>query len=126
MSTIDVAHALRLIIIFREEERRVGVIGGVVKEQLVDRAQKPLRLMPSDSALAAQIRLQIGHKESAGNSLPCDVAQHQPHPILTQVEEVIIVATHLRSLNADARVIQRSEGRKSLWKESGLHLPGNL
>src|SRR5271156_1382518 len=82
--------------------------------------------MPSDSALAAQIGLQVRHQESAGDSFSCDIAQYQPHPILTEMEEVIIIATYLAGLNADARVIQCSEGRKSLWKESGLYLLGNL
>src|SRR5580765_1292051 len=100
MSTVSVAQALRLVVIFGKEEGGVGVVGGIVIEQLVDRSQKPLRIIPCDRTLAAQVRLQIRHQEGASDSLPCNVAEHQPDPLSAQVEEVIVIASHLARLTA--------------------------
>ena len=85
-----------------------------------------MRVLEGNDALAAQIRLQIRHQQSAGNSFSGDVAQHQRDPILTQMKEVVVVATDLASLNADARIVECFQGWKGLGEESGLHLLGDL
>src|ERR1039458_9030614 len=64
MPTIRVTQAPRLVVVFGEEERGVGAVRCVFVEELVDRAQEALRLIQGNGALAAQIRLQIGHQES--------------------------------------------------------------
>ena len=43
MAAVDVAHALRPVVIFGEEERGIGTVAGVVVKQLVDRSQQALR-----------------------------------------------------------------------------------
>ena len=77
MPAIGVAQAARLVVVFGEEERGVGAVGRVLVKELVHRPQEALRLIESDGALAAQIRLQIGHQESGGDSLSGNVADHQ-------------------------------------------------
>src|SRR5271166_6031472 len=82
--------------------------------------------MPRDGALAAQIRLQIRHQQRTGNSFSCNVTQHQPESILTQMQKVVIVSTDLVGLNAYTPIVECSQGRKALREQSGLYLFGNL
>src|SRR5579862_247813 len=126
MSAIDIAHVSRAVVIFREEERGISVVGGILVEQLIHGLQQLPRIIPHDRALAAQVRLEIGHEQSTSNSLPSDVAEHQADSILAEIEEVVIISSDLSSLDADACVIQGFERRKVLGKESRLHLHGNL
>src|SRR6266852_2028212 len=100
MSTVSVAQALRLVVIFGKEEGGVGVVGGVVIKQFVDRSQKSLRVIPCNRALASQVGLQIRHQQSAGDSLTCNVAEHQADPLPAQVAEVVVIAADLASLTA--------------------------
>ena len=74
MPAIGVAQAPRAVIVFGEEERGVSALNGVLEKELVHRFQKPLRMFQSGGALAAQIRLQIGHQQSRGDSFARDVA----------------------------------------------------
>src|SRR6266481_9707265 len=68
MATVGVAQALRLIVIFGEEERGIGAVGRVLIKQVVDAPQQTLWLIQSDRTLAAQIRLEIRHQQSTGDS----------------------------------------------------------
>src|SRR5437879_13911877 len=68
MAAIGVAQAAGGVVIFGEEESGESAVRRVVAEKLVHRTQEALRLIESESALAAQIGLQIGHQESGGNS----------------------------------------------------------
>src|SRR5215470_19118614 len=68
MPAIRVAQALRMVIVFGEEEGSVGAVGGILAKELIHGSQEALRLIQSDSALAAQVRLQVGHQESGGDS----------------------------------------------------------
>src|SRR5207249_9259688 len=70
MPAARVAQAPRAVVILGEEEGGVGVVGGILVEELVHRAQEALRVIASARALAAQVRLQIGHQQSGGDSLP--------------------------------------------------------
>src|SRR5712692_10970951 len=125
MSTVSVAQALRLVVIFGKEEGGVGVVGGIVIKQFVDRSQEPLRVIPCNRALASQVRLQIRHQQGARDSLTCNVAEHQADPVSAQVEEVVVIASDLASLTAETRVFESLQGRQGLWEQSRLHLLGN-
>src|SRR5579863_7132681 len=116
MPAIGVAQASRSIVIFGEEEGRISAIGRILVKKLVHGAQKTLRLIESDRALAAQIRLQIGHQKGGGDSLSGDIADHQSKPLAAQIQKVVIVAAHLASLNADAGVLEGGERRERLGK----------
>src|SRR5256885_190984 len=122
MSTVGVAQALRRVIIFGEEQSCVRVVGGILIKQLIHRSQQPLRVVPGNGTLAAEVRLQVGHQESARDALPCNVAQHQSNPLSSEVEEVVIIASDLASLAAESRIFQRPQSRETLWEESCLHL----
>ena len=47
-------------------------------------------------------------------------------PFPTEVEKVVVIATHASSLHARACVLQRAQRRQPLRKESRLYLRGNL
>ena len=126
MSAVDVAHTLRPVVIFGEEERGIGTVAGVVIKQLVDRSQKSSRVLQGNDALTAQIRLQIRHQKGPGNSFSGNVAEHKREPVLTQMKKVIVIATHLAGLNADARIVECFQGWKGLGEESRLHLFSDL
>src|SRR6266568_2123807 len=68
MPAARVAQAPRAVVILGKEEGGVGVVGRILVEELVHRAQEALGLVASARALAAQVRLQIGHQESGGDS----------------------------------------------------------
>src|SRR5438105_10101437 len=74
MSTVGVAQALRLVVILGKEERRVGILGRVFIKQIVYGLQQSLWLIQRDGTLTAQIRLQIRHQESTGNSFSRNIA----------------------------------------------------
>src|ERR1039457_6451474 len=98
MPTIRVTQAPRLVVVFGEEERGVGAVRWVFVEELGDRAQEAWRRTQGNGALAAQIRLQIGHQESPRDSFSRNVADHHPEPVPPQTEEIVVIATHLASL----------------------------
>ena len=68
MAAIGVAQAPCGVFVFGEEECREGTVGGVIAKKLVYRTHKAPGLIEGDGALAAQIRLQIGHQKSGGDS----------------------------------------------------------
>src|SRR5882757_2741124 len=122
MSAVRVAQSARAIVILAKKQSGIGAVGSVVIKQLVDRVQQTLRLVPCNDALAAQVGLQIRHQESAGNSLPGDVTQHQTESFLAQIEKVVVIAPDLARLNTSAGILEGFQHRKRLGKEPGLHL----
>ena len=68
MSAVGITQALCLVVIFGKEEGGIGVLGGVVIEQIVYGTQELLWFIQRDSTLAAKIRLQVRHQQSTGNS----------------------------------------------------------
>ena len=78
-------------------------------------------MFQSDGALAAQIRLQIRHQQSRGDSFARDVADHQPQALLTEIQKIVVIAAHLAGLDANARIIERAKGRQRLREKPGLH-----
>src|SRR6266481_6018921 len=122
MSTVSVAQALRLVVIFGKEEGGVGVVGGIVVKQVVDGSQQALRIIPGNDALASQVRLQIRHQQGASDSLTCNVAEHQADPLSAQVEEVVVIAADLVSLTAETRVFECFQSGERLREQSCLHL----
>ena len=53
MTAIRIAQALQLVVIFSEEERGVGIVGGVLVEELIDGLQQALRLVEGCGQLSA-------------------------------------------------------------------------
>jgi hypothetical protein len=126
MPAIRVAKAPRCVVIFGKEERGVGAIGRIFVKELVHRFQEALRLVQSYRALTTKIRLKIGHQKSRGDSLPCNVADYQPEPLLTQVQEIVVIAANLARLNANTRVLECAQKWLRLGKEPGLDLGCNF
>ena len=85
MATVRVAQAASRIIVLGEEKRGEGAVRGVLAKKLVHRTQQALRLIHGDSALAAQIGLEIGHQQCSGNSFTGYVANHETEPLAPQV-----------------------------------------
>src|SRR6267143_2051686 len=100
MTAIGVTQATRSVVIFGEEQGGESAVGSVVAKELVHGAQETLRLIQSDGALAAQIGLKVGHQESGGDSFSGDVADHEAKPLLAEIQEVVIIAADLESLDA--------------------------
>ena len=61
VAAIGEAKDARGVVIFGEEERGVGAVRGVFAEELIDRAEQMIGLVPGDGAEAAQVGLQVGH-----------------------------------------------------------------
>ena len=57
MPTIRVAQPSRPVVVFSEEERGVVAVGRILVKLLIDRLQELLRLICSNRALAAEVRL---------------------------------------------------------------------
>src|SRR4051812_49359110 len=126
MSAVGIAEALRLVVVFGEEERGVGTLSRVVIKQLIDRSKQALRVVQRDDSLAAQVGLQVRHQKSGGNSLACDVAQDESDAILAEMKEVVVVAADLASLDADSGVVEGPQWWERLRKEARLDLFGDV
>jgi hypothetical protein len=70
-------------VIFRKEQGGVGTFGRILVKKTVHGFQGAHRFIESDIALAAQVRLQIGHQKSSSNSLPCNIGNNYPEPVFT-------------------------------------------
>ncbi len=77
-------------------------------------------------ALHAEIRLKISHQKCSRHSFTCNIADDHAEAISTKVEEVVVIATNLASLDARTRVFDCSNRWKSLREEPRLHLLGNF
>ena len=105
---IRVAQAPLHIAVFGKEEGGIGAIDRVFVKQLVGRMQEALRLIRRHDALAAQIRLQVGHQERGGDTFSCYVPNHQPQPVAAEIEEIVVIASYRASLKADPRIFEAS------------------
>ena len=77
MAAIDVADAAGKFVVLGEEERGERAAGRVFAEELIDGAEKVLRVVTRDGALAAKIGLQIGHEQGRGDPFAGDVADDE-------------------------------------------------
>jgi hypothetical protein len=114
------------VVIDGEEESGVGVVGGAVEEQLVDGVEKAREIVKRDGVAAAEISLEIGHQQSAGNSLPGNVGKNQGKARGTEIEEVVVVAADLARLHAGSGVFERGERRTDLREKTELDVAGNV
>src|SRR5262249_16814372 len=126
MAAVGVAQTSRAVVVCAEEQAGVGILGGVLVEQIVDRPQKSLGFVQSRSVLGTQVGLQVGHQWSGADSLPGNVAQHQPQPVRAESQEVVVVAPDLAGLDANTGVVETPQGRHSLREEPELDLFGDL
>jgi hypothetical protein len=106
VTTIGVFDLAGHVVVHGDEERGIAVVGGAVKEELVDGTEETRKIVESDGVAAAQIGLQIGHQESAGNSLPGDIGENESKARGAEIEEVVIVAADLARLHAGSGVFE--------------------
>src|SRR5579883_570468 len=126
VAAIRIADAAGSVVILGEKERGEGSVGRVFEEKPVDSAQQTQRIIAVDGALAAQIRLEIGHKERGGNAFSGNVADDEAQAIVDEAEEIVVVAPNLAGLLADAGVVERRELREILRKQARLHALGDF
>src|SRR5712692_10895408 len=69
---------------------------------------------------------QVGQQERGGDPFAGDVCDDEAEATFAEVEEVVIVAADLTSLDADAGVFESSEGREGLREQPGLHVLGDF
>src|SRR6266436_7084053 len=126
MAAADVAEEASGIIVFGEEKSSEGAVGSVFAEELVHGTQKMIGLLLGNGAEAAKIGLQVGHQERGGDSFAGDVCDDEAEAVLAEVEEVVIVAADLASLDADAAVFESGERREGLREQTRLHVLGDF
>src|ERR1700737_2059678 len=100
---IGVAQALIFSVLIQQKQGDVGALCRISVKELVHGLESAHRLIRIDRALAAQVRLQIGHRS---NSFAGDVANHQGEPLFPKAQKIVIITTHLASLNAGARIVE--------------------
>lgn len=114
------------VVVDGEEESGVAVVGSAVKEKLVDGIEEAREIVESDGVAAAKIGLEIGHQQSASNSLPGNVGENEGEARGTEIEEIVIVAANLARLHAGSGVFESSERRTDLRKQAGLDVAGDI
>src|SRR6266849_1124776 len=73
--------------------------------------------------MAVAVPCGAGTGRSCSSSAPIrstfagNITDHQPEPLAAEIEEVIVIAADLASLDADTRVLERGQGRKRLREE---------
>src|SRR5713226_8579704 len=102
MAAIGVAEQTSRVVVFGEEKSSEGTVGSVFAESLIHGTQEMVGLLLGDGAEAAQIGLQVGHQERGGDPFAGDVCDDEAEATFAEVEEVVIVAADLTSLDADA------------------------
>src|SRR5580698_7892363 len=122
MPAIRISQASRGVIVLRKKDGGVRAVHRILVEELVHRLQEEFSLFAGEGKLAAQVCLKIRHQQRGGNPLAGDIADQQSEPPLSQRKEIIVIAADMTSLNADASVVERLQGRKRLREEPRLHL----
>ena len=125
MAAVDVADAARGVVEFREEQRGEGSVGSIFAEELIDGAEQPAWI-DGHGALAAEIRLQVGHEQRGGNAFARDVADDQAKTLFAQMQEIVVIAADMASLAASTGKLQRWQGGKRLREEPRLNLFGDF
>jgi len=77
-------------------------------------------------ALAAEVGLQVRHEKSSSYAFAGDVADDEAEPPLADIEEVEIIASHLASGKAQARVFESLGLGMDLRKKARLYLLGDF
>jgi hypothetical protein len=72
------------------------------------------------------MRLEIGHQQGGGNSLPHNVADHQPELVPAQFKKIVKIASDVASLDADRRIFQGRKRRPFLREKPGLYVTGKF
>jgi hypothetical protein len=126
VAAVGVAESAGGVVVVGEEDGGVGAVGGVLEEETVDGLEEELRLVAGEGVLAAEVGLEIGHQEGGGDALASDVTDDETEALVTEGEEVVVVAADVAGLDADAGVVEGVEWGKGLGEEAGLDLLGDL
>ena len=126
MAAVGVAEAAGGVVVVGEEDGGIGRVGGVLEEEAVDGLEEELGFVAGEGELAAEVGLEIGHQESGGDALACDVADDEAETLVAEGEEVVVVAADVAGLDADAGVVEGIELGEGLGEETGLDLLGDL
>lgn len=126
MAAVDVADAAGDVIVYGEKQRREGTAWGVFAKKLIDGAEKTLRVVASNDALAAKIGLQIGHEQGGGDALAGNIADDEAEAVVAEAEKVVVVAADLAGLMANSSVIEGAELGEVLREEPRLNAGGDF
>ena len=126
MAAVNVADKAARDVVIDEEERGEGAVGRVLGKELIDGAQEALRLIERNSALAAEIGLQIGHQQRGGDAFARNVADNEAEPAGAEIEEVVIISADGARGKAVAGVIERGNWRTDLRKKAALNFVGDF
>src|SRR5271166_291124 len=81
MPAIYITQALHSVVVLGKKQGGVGIVRRILVKCAIYQLQEALRLIQRDCALAAQVRLQIGHQKSSCDSFSCNVTDHQAEPL---------------------------------------------
>ena len=126
VTTIGVFELASNIVVDCEEECGVAVVGGAVEEKLVDGVEEAREIVKRDGVAASEIGLEIGHQQSAGNSLPGNVGENEGESRRTEIEEVVVVPADLARLHAGSGVFERGQWRADLREKTELDVAGDV
>lgn len=126
MAAVNVADKATRDVVIGEEERGEGAVGRVLGKELIDGAQEALRLIERNSALAAEIGLQIGHQQRGGDPFAGNVADDETEPAGAEIEEIVIIAADGARGKAVAGIVERGNWRTDLRKKAALNFVGDF
>jgi hypothetical protein len=126
MAAIYVAEATGRDVVIGEEERSEGTIRSVLGEELVDDAKNIFQAILRDGALATEIGLKIGHKESGGDAFAGDVTDDEAEAAGTEIEKVVIVATDSARWIAVTAIVERGDRGANLGEKATLDFAGDF
>jgi hypothetical protein len=106
VAAVGVAEAACGVVVVGEEDGGVGRVGGVLEEESVDGLEEELRFVAGEGELAAKVGLEIGHEKSGGDAFARDVSDDEAEPLVTEGEEVVVVAANVAGLDTDAGIVE--------------------
>ena len=83
-------------------------------------------MIQSESRLAAQVGLQVGHEKGGGDSFAGNVADDEAELVLAEVEDIEVIASHVAGGKAKAGVFEGLRFGMDLREEAGLDLLGDF
>ena len=109
-----------------EEERGEGAVGRALREEPVDDAKNIFQAIVRDGALAAEIRLQVGHEQRCGDAFAGNIADDQAEAVGAELKEVVVIAAYGARGITVTGIVERLNRRADLRKKTALDFVGDF
>lgn len=70
-----------------------------------------MRFIDGAGALAAEMRLKIGHEQSSGDTLAGNIADDETEAVVTEMQVIVVIATNVASGKTNTAEFQSRERR---------------